>query len=260
MSTSHRDQKCFFSTLYSDGGLFCYSAWVCTLSLLSVLTIVLRLFSLVCFGLLCYCFLFLDVKTVFVLTRFLLFFYFFCFVCLDCFLFVLPVKTVSLLSVLTSLFASFCFLFGFVLLGFFYFYLFFLFCLLFHLWRLYHWSRSSQVCLLRFVFFLALFSFDSFISISFFVLFVVLPVKTVSLLSVLTSLLEDQELSSPRRILTRYSRTCQKRWADKSDFSSCIGCQNCTVFQMWEVLVSLSYRAAVNVERWSPREPRENLF
>ena len=168
MSTSHRDQKCFFSTLYSDGGLFCYSAWVCTLSLLSVLTIVLRLFSLVCFGLLCYCFLFLDVKTVFVLTRFLLFFYFFCFVCLDCFLFVLPVKTVSLLSVLTSLFASFCFLFGFVLLGFFYFYLFFLFCLLFHLWRLYHWSRSSQVCLLRFVFYLALFCLDSFISISFF--------------------------------------------------------------------------------------------
>ena len=43
-STSHRDQKCFFSTLYSDGGLFCYSAWVCTLSLLSVLTIVLHLF------------------------------------------------------------------------------------------------------------------------------------------------------------------------------------------------------------------------
>ena len=97
----------------------------------------------------------------------LTFFTSFCFVCLDCFLFVLPVKTVTLLSVLTSLFASFCFLFGFVLLGFFYFYL------------------------------------------SFF-LFVISPVKTVSLLSVLTSLLEDQELSSPRRILTRYSRTCQK--------------------------------------------------
>ena len=45
----------------------------------------------------------------------------------------------------------------------------------------------------------------------FFILFVISPVKTVSLLSVLTSLLEDQELSSPRRILTRYSRTCQKR-------------------------------------------------
>ena len=92
-STSHRDQKCFFSTLYSDGGLFCYSAWVCTLSLLSVLTIVLRLFSLVCFRLLCYWFVLLDVKTLFVLTSLLLFVYFFalcvwivfcCFTCEDC--------------------------------------------------------------------------------------------------------------------------------------------------------------------------------
>ena len=44
-----------------------------------------------------------------------------------------------------------------------------------------------------------------------------LPENTVSVLSVLTSLLEDQEVSSPRRTLTLYSRT----WASSVWIHSC---------------------------------------
>ena len=53
-----------------------------------------------------------------------------------------------------------------------------------------------------------------------------LPENTVSVLSVLTSLLEDQEVSSPRRTLTLYSRT----WAIFVSIHSCrveLSCDKC---------------------------------